>query len=177
MNHREKRLLLVFAGVAGALVLFFGFETYRSRMEVLRKETEEARMTVTNAELFLQMQDQFADEIEWLELNEPAPRTVQEVQPALEQLATREARSSGLTVLSPSFPPSDENVGYYGRARVRMTVTGSEAALYRWLHQLQSPEDFRTVVSMELTPLRDDDTQISCTVVLEQWFVPEPFSA
>jgi hypothetical protein len=57
---------------------------------------------------------------------------------------------------------------------VTLKVTGTEKALYEWLHQIQSPKDFRTVITMDLEPLRDDPTKISCTVVVEQWFVPQP---
>lgn len=174
MNDREKRLVLVLGLIAVGIGVLFGYKTYADYRTTIQIQTKAAELTLENAENFLALREQAADELAWLAENEPEPNAIQNVRPAIQQFATKRAEEVGLTVLSPSFPPDAETTGHYGRARVQMTVTGTEEALYRWLHEIQSPKDFRTVVSINLTPKRDDDTKISCIVVIEQWFVPEP---
>lgn len=174
MNEREKRLVLILGLVAASLLGLFGYKIYARNLDSVRAQKAAAQTVIDKCQAAIDAGDQLADQLEWLAANEPKPQAIQTVRPVFQQFATRRAEEAGLTVLSPSFPPSEESAGYYGRAKVRMTVTGTEAALYRWLNEMQSPKDFRTVASIDLTPLRDDDTKISCTVVLEQWFVPEP---
>ncbi|NIP92225.1 MAG: hypothetical protein GWO24_01620 [Akkermansiaceae bacterium] len=70
--------------------------------------------------------------------------------------------------------PAIEDPGLnYHRARVELEVSGREQVLYQWLDRLHSPADFRAVTFMRLNPKRDDDTQVDCQVMIEQWFVPE----
>jgi hypothetical protein len=51
-------------------------------------------------------------------------------------------------------------------------VTGSEESLYRWFDKINVPEQFRAVSQILLSPNKQDDTKIDCTVTLEQWFIP-----
>ena len=59
------------------------------------------------------------------------------------------------------------------RARVEIEVSGREQVLFQWIDRLNSPSDLRTATSLRINPKKDDDTQVDCAVVLEQWFVPE----
>lgn len=174
MNNREKRLVLFLALIAVGIGCLFGYKSYANYRDNIHIEMAAAELTLINAENFVALREQAAEQLAWLEENEPEPMAIQNVRPAIQRFATKTAEEVGLTVLAPSFPPPEEGSGYYGRARVQMTVTGTEVAFYRWLHELQSPKDFRTVVSINLTTMRDDATKISCVVVVEQWFVPEP---
>ena len=70
--------------------------------------------------------------------------------------------------------PAVEDAGLsYHRARVELEVSGREQVLYQWIDRLNSPADFRTVTQMRLNPKRDDDTQVDCLLLIEQWFVPD----
>ena len=175
MNDREKRLILVLAFIGLVIAGLFGYKVYARALADVRSQKRIAELTLDSARRFIEEGEQFADQSEWLAQNEPEPQAIQLVRSNTEQLATEKARAAGLTVVSTSIDPKSEgDGGYYGRARVTLKVTGTEKALYEWLHQIQSPKDFRTVITMDLEPLRDDPTKISCTVVVEQWFVPQP---
>jgi hypothetical protein len=56
---------------------------------------------------------------------------------------------------------------------MEIQVTGMESGLYRWLDRLHSPNELRAITYMQVKPLKSDDTQIDCQIVVEQWFVPE----
>jgi len=172
--------MLVVLGLIGFLLLnlFAYYRVYRpKRNSVLRARTV-AEQTLKSANDYLELKGQRADEIDWLAKHEPKPAAVQEVDSALQKFAQEEAIKASLTVKrqKPQTAERPEGATYH-RARIEFEVTGTEAALYLWLDKLQSPPQFRAVTSLRLTPQRDDDTKVDCTVVIEQWFVPQPLDA
>jgi len=174
MNDREKRLFLFLAVIVVGIGALFGYKSYANYRANIHTQMEAAKLTLNNAEDFLVLREQAAEQLAFLERSEPEPRAIQDVKPAVMQFATKRAEDLGLTVLSPGFLDAEQGERHYARVRVRMTVTGTEEAFYRWLHEVQSPNDFRTVFSIDMITMRDDNTKIYCVVVLEQWFVPEP---
>lgn len=177
MSSREKNLILFFA-VAGFIVLnLLGFRYYTAqkiRVEAQRKSAESALDT---ARTFSASREQVLDQMDWLTSHEPQPSYSQDVQSNLQQLIEREAQVSNLTIKpnSQKLLPTDETPGrHYHRAKVQVTVTGTEQALYGWFDRLNVPDQFRAATNIRLAPDREDDTKIECTAIIEQWFVPAP---
>ena len=175
MSAREKKLLIFFA-LAGFIivnVLVFGFAKSK-RLQVTRAQTD-ARQQLSTAEMFQQSREQVTDQIEWLTEHEPEPTANQDVQTNLQQLAEREARATGLTIKTQKPLPTDSTTGkHFHRAKLQVTVTGTEEALYRWFDKLNTPEQFRIASQIRLSPNTQDDTKIDCTATIDQWFVPPP---
>ena len=173
MSSREKKLLILFA-VAGFMILNFlaikQFASFRHKID-LQKRMAEQKLDV--AEQYLASREQVLDEMQWLSQHEPEPTANQDVQTKLQQLVEREARAAGLTIKSQKPLPTDSTEGhYYHRAKLQITITGREEALYGWFDKLNIPEDFRMATHINLSPNKQDDTQIDCTATIEQWFVP-----
>ncbi len=175
MNSREKRLsifLVVVLFLIGNVLALKKF--YLPKLEDARSEVESLEAGLEQAEFALEMEGEMKAEMDWLLKYEPQPIPSQKAESQLEQLANREAQRRGLTVGKRKIQPAivDSHLKYH-RARVELQVSGSEHILYQWLDRLHSPPDFRAVTFMRLNPKRDDDTQVDCQVVVEQWFVPE----
>jgi len=177
MSPREKKLLTYFA-LAGFVILnFLAFRFYTDKkLEVDRKEIA-AKSKLEEAQRYSASRDSVVGEMEWLAQHEPQPSPHQDVQSALQQLIEREAQVVGLTIKpgSQKLHAKEEGQGkqHYQRAKVEVTVTGTDEALYTWLHdRINSPEQFRGATNIRLSPNREDDTKIDATVVIEQWFVP-----
>lgn len=178
MSAREQRLVILFSLIGFGLLNLFAFKWFQQKKESVRRARAQAEVTLQNARAFLDMRQQFADEIDWLAKHEPQPAAVQEVESALQRFVQEEAVKAGLSVKRQKIQPAEKSEGaIYHRARVEFQVTGAESALYPWLYKLQAPEQFRAPTSLRITPQRDDDTQVDCTVVVEQWFVPQPVEA
>lgn len=172
MSDREKKLLIFF-GVAIFLVAnFFGYSLLAKKKQEVAVEIGQLETTIMEAENFEAQEAQVLDEMEWLVEHEPEPVEAEPVGPKLEQFANARATSAGLTVQKRTILPDDETGPSYWRARVEMQVTGMEEALYRWLSQLQDPNQFRAVTALRLSPNREDDTKIDANVVIEEWFIP-----
>ncbi len=178
MSTREKRLLIFF-GFAGFLVLnFLGFNLYQTRKQGVAARLGEAKQTLQRAEIVSASRDQVAEEMVWLDENEPEPAASQDVQTGLQKFCESEARSAGLTIKIQRPMPTDTTEGrHYHRAKFQFTVTGSEEGLYRWLDRVNVPAEFRIATQIRLNPNKEDDTKIDCVAVVEQWFVPLPPSA
>ena len=173
MSPREKNLLILFS-VAGFVilnVLAFRFAT-GMRTEVDTQRTL-ARQKLEQAEMFRTSSEQVLDEMTWLEEHDPEPTPSQDIQTSLQQLAEREAKNQGLTIKAQKPLKTDDTEGrIYHRAKIQMTVTGTEEALYRWFDRLNVPTDFRIASQIRLSPNTQDDTKIDCTATIEKWFVP-----
>lgn len=176
MSDREKKLVLIFGLAAFVLINVFGVSRFRQYRDKVHQEMITAEKGIATAEGLREIYNERADEIEWMADHRPEPKARQIVQTELEQFATKEAQTAGLTIAGSgkgTFKEGDET-GFFHRAKVEYTkVSGSEMALYHWLDRLRSPEDFRAVTFLRLKPDEKDDTQIDAQVTVEQWFIPE----
>lgn len=172
MSPREKRLL-AFLAIAGFLVLnFVGFKMltdYRAKIQLARTKAESE---LKLADQFLASQEKVQEEMDWLAEHEPKPVAKQDALTNLQQLVEREARTRGLVIKQQKMLASDET-GFYHRAKVEFSVSGTEQALYAWIDRLQIPTEFRAVTSMVLLPNKEDDTKIDARLIIEQWFIPQ----
>lgn len=177
MSPREKKLA-VLLGAAGFLIVNLGlyFKLYEPLKNATLRDLGRHQLTLKNADFFIEQREQYADEIEWLEKNVPQTAASQLVEGGLQRFAQTEASRNGLTIERQRILPSEPGQAYH-RARVELQVNGKEDALYRWLHRLQTPSEFRAVTCLDLSPKRDDDTLIDCKVVVEQWFLPQDDAA
>lgn len=175
MSPREKTLLLFFASAAFLLLNFLGFRLFADHRTSLQNKRSAALVELETAERFRASSEDILDEMDWLAEHEPEPQPFQDVQNALQQLAESEATAAGLTIKTQKLLPTDTTSGvHYHRAKVQISVTGSEEALYRWFDRINVPQQFRSATLLRISPNREDDTRIDCTADIEQWFVPLP---
>ena len=175
MSTRERRLLILF-GFAGFLVLnFAGFKLYQTKSQAAATRLQEARLKLERAEIVSASREQVEEEMIWLSENEPEPAAAQDVQTALQKFCESEARAAGLNLKTQRPMPTDATAGrHFHRAKFQFTLTGTEQNLYRWFDRVNVPSQLRIATQIRLNPNKEEDTQIDCTAVVEQWFVPIP---
>jgi hypothetical protein len=174
MSDREKKLLIFFAIAGFAIVNFLAYGYAQSKRIQVNAQLEDARLKLKTAEGFRESREQVSDQMDWLAEHEPEPVANQDAQTALQKLADSEAKSKGLTIKAQKPLPSDTTPGrHYHRAKLQITVIGTEEALYAWLDSLNMPDQFRIATKINLSPDKTDDTKIDCTAIIEQWFVPK----
>ncbi len=171
MSDREKKLVLLFSLAIFVLLNFFAISWYRGYRAGVTKALGRAKQSVVDAGIMDKDRETNQGEMDWLADHYPEPKAGQTVQTELEQFASNQATANTLEIKRRKILPSDET-GRFHRAKVEFNVTGSEAALYRWLDRLQMPDQFRAITFMRLSPDAKDDTKIDCTVTAEQWYVP-----
>lgn len=172
MSDREKKLLILFAAAGFIILNILGFSQFTKIRGNIQSKRVEAESNLQTAEMFRASREQVDDQMQWLAEHMPEPAAYQDIQTQLQQLAEREARTNGLTIKSQRLLPTDTNGVHFHRAKVQLTVTGTEQALYRWFYRLNTPTELRAATQIRLAPDREDDTKIDCTAIIEQWFVP-----
>ena len=173
MSAREKKLLLFF-GLAGFAILnFLAFKFATVKRAEVNSNRTLAQQELNTAEEFQDKRVQVTDEMDWLAEHEPEPVANQDIQTTLQQLTEREAKTTGLTIKAQKPLPTDSTGVHFHRAKLQITVTGTEQALYQWFDRLNVPQQFRVASQIRLTPNQQDDTKIDCTATIEQWFVPK----
>ena len=171
MSAREKKLLLFF-GLAGFAILnFLAFKFATVKRAEVNSNRTLAEQELNTAEEFQDKRVQVTDEMDWLAEHEPVAN--QDIQTTLQQLTEREAKTTGLTIKAQKPLPTDSTGVHFHRAKLQITVTGTEQALYQWFDRLNVPQQFRVASQIRLTPNQQDDTKIDCTATIEQWFVPK----
>lgn len=172
MSDREKKLVLLFGLAAFVLLNAFGVSWFRKYRDKLEIELREAQGEVEMADAASRKIDTVIEEMDWMADHAPKERNGQLVATELEQYGRNQAKTHQLDA-KPTFLPNDESGQHFHRAKVQFKVTGVENSLYRWLGRLQQPDQFRAVTFLRLSPDAKDDTLIDCTVIVEQWYVPE----
>ncbi|MES2440018.1 MAG: hypothetical protein V4584_13160 [Verrucomicrobiota bacterium] len=174
MSDREKKLLIFFSLAGFIIVNFLVFNFAKSTRTDVDNQRKQAEQKLTIAESYRDNSEKVAGEMEWLTEHEPEPAANQDVQTSLQQIVEREAKSVGLTIKPGQKPlPTDTTGTYYHRAKIQITVSGTDESLYRWLDRLNVPDQFRIASQIRLSPNTQDDTKIDCTATIEQWFVPK----
>jgi hypothetical protein len=178
MSSREKKLLIFFA-CAGFIVLnFLGFGFFQSKRLEVTRARDQARRQLDTAEMYRASREQVQPQMEWLASHEPEPAADQDVKTKLQQLCESEAKSVGLEIKSQNPQPTDAAEGrHYHRAKIEISLSGKEEALYRWFDRINVPDQLRAATLIHLSPNQKDDTLIDCKATVEQWFVPLPPSA
>lgn len=174
MTKREKRLggiLLVAALIVGHV---WGVGKFLEFRQELVGRQSKARQSIADGEMFATQREQRQDEMDWLADHKPEEKERQNAETSLEELASREASRQGLEIKKRRFLSAEESGAYYHRVRAEYMISGTEASLYRWLDQMQVPDQFRAITSLRLAPQRDDETKVDCTAIVEQWYIPAP---
>lgn len=178
MSDREKKLLIFFASAGFLVINFLVFGFFKSKSAEFQRARDQARVKLDTAEVFQASREQVLEEMDWLAEHEPEPAANQDVQTKLQELCEKQAKSAGLTIKSQKPMPSETTEGLnFHRARIQVTVNGTEQALYNWFNALNIPTELRIASNIRISPNKEDDTKIDCVAVIEQWFVPLPPSA
>ena len=173
MSERERKLLVFFGIVGFAIINILAWKFYSSQKAEAVRQLASARGQLEKAIEFRTSSEQIADEMEWLAKHEPEPAAEQDVKSKLQQVCDAEAKTSNLTIIPPEkIQETDVSGRYFHRAKIKLMVTGTEQALFQWFDRLNSPEQLRQTTYLMLAPNKKEPTQIDCTAMIEQWFVP-----
>ncbi len=174
MSVREKKLIIFFAIAGFAILNFFAYSFAKNERSKVNTQRNLAKQKLATAEAYQESREQVTDQMDWLAKHEPEPTANQDVQTKLQLFAEAQAKESGLTIKTQKPLPTDATAGkFYHRAKLEITVTGTEQALYQWFDRLNVPDQFRIATQIRLTPNQQDDTKIDCKATIEQWFVPK----
>lgn len=181
MKKSEKVLLGVFAFlfivIIGGGGLMYAFNNYSA----IREENDTLRDRLADMNLAISQGADWADKYGWLEEHCPNFTSRQEASAKLLEVITAEAEKRGVSiggkefieaarVLGPDGLPLEENLGYFDKATVKITLAGiQEQAFFGWLHALQQPHSFLGITRMQINPSGTNKT-INAEVEFTQFY-------
>ena len=176
MSERERKLLTLFAAAGAFLLVLWGYKSYESKKLQIQADRRSAESALQEGKLYLASRESLLDEIEWLAEHEPEPQAAEQVPTMLQQLADSEAMRAGMSVkkrdILPDRSAESSEERRYKVAQVKFTVTGNERNLFTWFDRMHSPNEFRAISEIIMSPNRENDSMIDCIVTFDQWFVP-----
>ncbi|MCF7784790.1 MAG: hypothetical protein K9N47_01640 [Prosthecobacter sp.] len=181
MKKSEKVLLGVFAFLFLAIVggggLMYAFNNYTA----IREENAALRDRLGDMNLAISQGADWADKYGWIEERCPNFTSRQEASAKLLEAISGEAEKIGISiggkefieaarVLGPDGLPLEENLGYFDKATVKITLAGvPEQAFFGWLHALQQPQSFLGITRMQINPSGSNKT-INAEVEFTQFY-------
>jgi hypothetical protein len=63
---------------------------------------------------------------------------------------------------------------YFTQAGVSLSASGDLASVFRWLHDLNRPENFRVIRNIKVGPDKDKAENIVAQFELLRWYTPDP---
>lgn len=175
MNDREKKLILLLVAAVVLIGTIFLYTTYDSKMKKNKGTYKRNADELTRMKADLAEADSKIDDVEWLAENPPVESMHGAVSADLAEFTEKSALRSGVDISKKRPAPQDEDpneFGAYRSAVVRATANAMDDQLYRWLVDLQSPNDHRSITRLYIKPQRDDNTKVDCELEITQWFTP-----
>lgn len=174
MTASEQRLALVLGAVVllgGSFIALTKLKAWKGRVDTLAMEVETRRL---EADDLLSQKDFWSQRSAWLEEKLPQHTIAGE---SLQKLLDRiDTLASKYEVSLPQKQPGEpvERPGLTS-ANVTVTAQGKMKALLQWLHELQQPDEFISIPSINFIPAEEKSEDVIATMNIQKWFrLPPP---
>lgn len=172
MRRSERRLLLILLGLAAMIGCLLASQSLWGWQKRLHRAEQRAALAQLEGEALLAEAGTWQAREQWLDEHQPILKDALEANQELTQ-AGESARARGLETLQRQLL-EPESGALYHQLGFTMTVRGPLHAVFRWLHRLQHPQEFRVVSSLKVAPDKEDPSLIVATVQVWRWYRPDP---
>lgn len=170
MKPSEKRLLFALLGmlVLGGVVI--GSDYYFDQRDLLLSERANLETERVEIEALFEEKEIWEMRASWLESNQPEFTTNEQIEQAIFQEALAE-KAEGVTT-SKQTPLPTVSTPDYIQAGVALSASGELKSVFRWLYDLNRPEDFRVIRNLKVQPDKETPENIIATFELLRWYAP-----
>lgn len=170
MKASEKRLLFALLGMLFLGAAVIGSDYYFDRRDLLLADKSELENDWVVIETLFEEKEVWEVRSAWLAQNQPPFTTAEEVEQSIYQEALAKDADGVATskqTLLPTLTTPD-----YVQAGVALTAAGDLKDVFRWLYELNRPEDFRVIRNLKVVPDKEAPEQILATFELLRWYAP-----
>ena len=181
MKKSEKFLLTVFTLVFLILVGGGGVKYAYTHYMAIREENESLSNRIADMNDAITRGTEWAEKCNWIEEHIPAFSSHEEASSKLLAIISTQAAKRGLGIggkefiedskeIGPDGLPVEANLGYFNRAKVKITITGAlEKVFYQWLEDIQQAKLFIGVTHLLINPVGTNKT-VTCEVEFTQFY-------
>lgn len=171
MKASERRMLIVL-GVVGSLCggAILSQRLLQMQHGVERKENG-LRLRQMETDALLAEADLWQQRLAWLDASQPAMASENQASESLLEALLTSAGKHSLQVQKQQLHESV--VGpFHHDVGVTLTVRGPFSAVFRWMHEIQSPESFCSVPQLQMTADNADPALVIAKVRFRRLMVP-----
>ena len=176
MKASEKRLILVLvvlAAVCGGAILS---PRLLRQQHALERREQALELKRTESVAILAEADLWKQRLDWLQTTQPSMSSENDASKELLEGLLSSAATLGLTVQK-QLLHEPVNAEFYREVGVTLTVKGTLPAVFRWMHQVLSPETFCMVAGLKVVPDSADTSNVVATVHFSRLYGPTVASA
>lgn len=171
LTKSEKTLCALCLSVLVLVGGFFVWRNHRTRLAAAREKIENLQARFTAAVAASGDAPFWKERQAWLDATMPVMGDAGVAHSSfLEQLQST-AKQRGLTIASPVLL-KPEGGPHHRDLSISLQVTGPDAAVFRWLAELQSPEKFRLIKYLLLTPAPAQPPRMIANVTVARLYKP-----
>ncbi len=171
MKKSEQILLGLFLTLAIGASAFYLWKGFSGKLADLKDREHALALREAEIEVYLEEKDFWMARADWLNRTQPKPGSPDQVDNELVNLV----RSPNLPGIRTENPKLLEPVttGAYAQAGIEFTARGKLNDLFRWLHTIQKPSEFRAIRRLRVVPDKEEPELVVCDVELLRWYAPE----
>ena len=171
MRKNEKRLLVVFGIVLVLMGSFIFAQKLRNWQRTLDRRERDIELAQMEANALLQEAPEWQAKETWLEQSQPSTDNPLEANVELEN-AEQRAQKLGL-IVSYKQLQEPEKTDFYEQVGFNMDVKGELPAVFRWIHSMMAPSEFRVIPLLKITPDKENPAKVTAKVQFWRWYTPK----
>lgn len=175
MKASEKRLLFGLLAMLFLGAAVIGSDFYFKKRDALLAEKANLDNEWITIETLFEEKEIWEMRAEWLGRHQPAFTSTEEIDQAIFREALA-AEVEGVATSKQTLLPT-VTTPYYTQAGVSLSAAGDLASVFRWLHDLNRPENFRVIRNIKVGPDKDKAENIIAQFELLRWYTPDPSAA
>lgn len=170
MKKRERNLLYLLTLMLAVSGIVIVSDYYFDRKDLLLTERDRLENEWIRIQTLMEERETWESRAEWLDQRQPAYKETEEIENAIFARALKATESgvktSDQVLLSTEFTP------YYTQSGVSLKAAGPLPELFKWLYDLEKPEEFHVIRNLKVFPSQDDPGQIVAAFQLLRWYRP-----
>lgn len=171
LTSSERRLLVICVSLVAIVVAFFIWRDHRARMTAAQEKIDNLQARFTAAVAAAGDAPFWKERQAWLEATMPVMGDTGQAHSSFLEHLQSTARERGLALTAPVLL-KPEGGAHHRELPISLQIGGPDAALYRWLAELQSPEKFQLVKYLLLTPVSARPPRMTASVTITRLYKP-----
>ena len=170
MKASEKRLLFALLGMLFLGAVVIGSDYYFDQRDLLLNEKADLETEWVEIEALFEEKEIWETRATWPAEHQPAFTPTEQIDQAIYQEALAE-KANGIVASKQTLLPTLTTPEYV-QAGVSLSASGELADVFRWIYDLNRPEDFRVIRNLKVQPDKETPENVVATFELLRWYAP-----
>ena len=149
----------------------FSTDLFLKKRTHLLAEQDQLKTDWITIETRLEEKELWSIRSNWLENQQPVSTSPEKMDQAIFQEA-QGTDAEGVTATNQTLLPTHHSP-HYIQSGVSVVAEGNLPNVFRWLHRLEQPGDFRLIRNLKVTPAKENPDAVTANFELLRWYAPK----